>query len=92
MVDKKAFPANPKHQYHVSQYGVHDCVPLTKIMEIITSIKFDLFDGQTLIIRNMVKRKAFLTIQSTNIMYPNEGNMIIEPITKRMEIILRIQV
>ena len=25
MVERKAFPANPKHQYHVSQIGEHDC-------------------------------------------------------------------
>ena len=25
MVERKAFPANPKHQYHVSQWGEHDC-------------------------------------------------------------------
>ena len=25
MVEGKAFAANPKHQYHVSQWGEHDC-------------------------------------------------------------------
>ena len=25
MVERKAFLANPKHQYRVSQYGEHDC-------------------------------------------------------------------
>ena len=25
MVERKAFPANPKHQYHVSQCGEEDC-------------------------------------------------------------------
>ena len=25
MVEKSAFLANPKDQYHVSQYGEHDC-------------------------------------------------------------------
>ena len=25
MVERKAFLANPKHQYHVSQYGEHYC-------------------------------------------------------------------
>ena len=24
-MEKKAFLANPKHQYRVSQYGEHDC-------------------------------------------------------------------
>ena len=25
MVERKGFPANPKDQYHVSQWGKHDC-------------------------------------------------------------------
>ena len=25
MVESKAFPVNPNHQYHVSQWGEHDC-------------------------------------------------------------------
>ena len=25
MVQRKAFLANPRHRYHVSQYGEHDC-------------------------------------------------------------------
>ena len=25
MVERKTFPANPKHQYSVSQRGEHDC-------------------------------------------------------------------
>ena len=40
----------------------------------------------------MGKRKLFLQIQSINIMYPNWENMIVMPITKRMEIVMRIQV
>ena len=34
----------------------------------------------------------FLQIQSINIMYPNVKNTIVVPTTKRMEIIIRIQV
>ena len=40
----------------------------------------------------MVERKLFLQIQSINIMYPNKENMIVVPITKRMEIVMSIQV
>ena len=40
----------------------------------------------------MAERKLFLQIQSFNIMYPNAKNMIVMPITKRMEIIMHIQV
>ena len=40
----------------------------------------------------MVETRAFLQIQTINIMYPNEENMIVVPITKIMEIIMSIQV
>ena len=36
--------------------------------------------------------KLFLQIESINTMYPNEENMIIVPITRRMEIVMSIQV
>ena len=35
---KNAFLANPKQQYHVSQYGEHVVMPITKRMEIVMSI------------------------------------------------------
>ena len=37
-------------------------------------------------------KKSFLQIQSINIVYPNNENMIVVPITKGMEIIMTIQV
>ena len=40
----------------------------------------------------MVERKVFLQIQCFNIMYPNEENMIVMPITRRLEIVRSIQV
>ena len=40
----------------------------------------------------MVERKLFLQIKSINIVYPNRENMIVVPITKRMETITSIQV
>ena len=40
----------------------------------------------------MVEKKLFLHIQSINILHPNVENMIVMPITKRMEIISSIQV
>ena len=39
-----------------------------------------------------MERKALFTIQSINIMYLNEENVIIVPITNGMEVIIRIQV
>ena len=40
----------------------------------------------------MVERKLLLQIQSINIIYPNKENMIVMPITKRMDIVVGIQV
>ena len=40
----------------------------------------------------MAERKLFLQIQIINIMYPNLENKIVMPRTKRMEIIISIQV
>ena len=40
----------------------------------------------------MEERKLFLQIKGINIMYPNVEYMIVVPITKRMEVIMGIQV
>ena len=40
----------------------------------------------------MVERKLFLQIQSINFMYPKVENIIVMPITTRMEIVKSIQV
>ena len=40
----------------------------------------------------MVERKLLLQIQRINIMYPSEENIIVQPITKRMKIVMSIQV
>ena len=40
----------------------------------------------------MVQRKLFLQIQSINIMYRNKEGMVVVPITKRMKIVMCIQV
>ena len=60
-------------------------VPTTKGMEFITGIQVCLiwqmnFDYK----KNYGKKSFFLKIQSINIMYPNEEDMIVMPITKRM--------
>ena len=36
--------------------------------------------------------KLFLQIESINILYPNQENMIVTPITKKMKIVMSIQV
>ena len=57
-------------------------------IEIIKVSKLASFHRGTLITRKMVGKKFFLQIQSINIMCPNKENMIVMPITKRMEIIM----
>ena len=39
MVGRKVSLANPKHQYHVSQLGEHDCGAIMSRKEIIISIE-----------------------------------------------------
>ena len=54
MEERKAFFANPKCQYHVSQWREHDYSAHKKSMEIITSIQVFLITSK------MVERKTFL--------------------------------
>ena len=39
----------------------------------------------------MVGKKLFLQIQSINVVYPNEENVIVVPKTKRMKIVMSIE-
>ena len=39
MAKRKAFLANPKHQYRISQWGEHDCSAIRSRMEIIINIQ-----------------------------------------------------
>ena len=56
---EKAFLAKPKHQYHVSQWGEHDCsVESQKEWRLIWKSRFLSFDRWTLILWKMVERKA----------------------------------
>ena len=61
MVEGKAFLANPKHQYHVSQFGEHDCSAHNKKQLGLSQVsKFVSFHGWTLIIGKIMERKASL--------------------------------
>ena len=63
-------------------------VQITKRMENIMSIHVCLISQITLIIRKWWKEKLFsLQIQSINIMYPNEENMIVRPIEKEWRLL-----
>ena len=60
MVGGKAFLAKPKYQSYVSQCGRHDSSAQThKEWGLLWESKFNSFDGETLIIRKIVGRKAF---------------------------------
>ena len=64
MVEWKAFLANPKHKYHVSEYVEHDFSDQSyKESRLLQESKFDSFDGQSLIIRKIMEGKAFLANQ-----------------------------
>ena len=60
MVEKKAFLPNPKHVYHVSQRGEHDCSANNKKWRLLRVFMFVSIHRCTVIIRKMVERKAFL--------------------------------
>ena len=93
MVERKAFLANPKKQCLVSNEENMIVVPITKRTEIVTSIQVCIISWMNFDYKeNGGKKKLFLQIQSINIIHPKRENMILVPITKRMEIITSIQV
>ena len=60
MIERKAFLANPKHQYHVSQWEDHDCSANNKKNDDYYGYPSFSFREWTLIISKMIERKAFL--------------------------------
>ena len=93
MVGRKAFPANPNHQYHVSQNGEQDCSANNKRNgDYYEFPSLSLFMKELWLKGKWWKEMLFLQIKSINIVHPNEVNMIVVPITRRMEIITSIQV
>ena len=64
MVERKAFLANSKHQYRVSQCGEHDCSARNKKNgDFYEYPSLSHFMDETLILRKMVERKVFLANQ-----------------------------
>ena len=57
-MERKAFHANRKHQYHVPWWEEQDYGARNKRIEIIMGIQFFTFHEWTLIIRKMIERKA----------------------------------
>ena len=61
MVERKAFFAKLKHQYHVSQWGEHDgSAQSQKEWRLFLELSFISIDGQTLILSKVVERIVFL--------------------------------
>ena len=93
MVEKKTFLTNPKHQYCVSQYGEHDySANNNENRDYYEYPSFSKFTDEFWIQGKWWKEKLFFQIQGINIVYPNEENKILVPITKKMEIITSIQI
>ena len=93
MVRRNAFLANSKCQYHVSQRGEHDYSANNKKSgEYYEYPCLFHFTDELWTWGKWWKEKLFLQIQSINIMYPNENNIIVVPIIKKIEIITGIQV
>ena len=83
MVERKAFIANPKHQYHASQYGEHDCSTHNKKnKDCYEYPSLTYFMDEHQFYAKWSKEKLFLQIQSINSMYPNVESMSTVPIKK----------
>ena len=67
-------------------------VPITERMKIVMSIQVCLISWMNIDYGKWLKETDFLQIQSINIMYRNEENVIVVPIRKRIEIITSIYV
>ena len=59
MVGRKAFLANPKHQYRVYQWGEPDCSAITNRIEIIMSIQVCAISPVNINYRENVGLKSF---------------------------------
>ena len=88
MVERKAFHANPKHQYRVSQCAKHDCSAHNDKNEDYYEYPSltHLTDEQELQ-GECWKEKLFLQIRSINIVYPNVEKMIAVPIIKEWRLL-----
>ena len=67
-------------------------MPITKRMEIIISFQVCFNSRMNFDYKRNGGKKLFLQIKSINIMHPNMENMIVLPMTKRMEIMMSIKV
>ena len=87
----KAFHTNPSINIMKRNMENMIVMPITKLMEIITSIQACLLSRMNFDNMKNGGNKAFLANPIINIMYRNMENMIVMPITKLMETITSIQ-
>ena len=92
MVKKKPFLINPKHQYHAFRWEecVYD-VQLFREWKLLQEYMLIIFGKQTMILRKMVEKKAFLK-QNINIVHLLRRMCLWCPIMKGIEIVKSIQV
>ena len=92
MVERKAFLAKSKPQYHVSQQDERDWGANNKRNG--DYLEYPSFSHFTMNVNYMESggQKSFSCETKASILYPNERNLIGVPITKRMEVIKSIQV
>ena len=67
MAEIKVFPANPKHQYHASQWGEHDWSAHNKKMKIIMSIRVCLSSWINFDYKKNYGKKSFSCISKASI-------------------------
>ena len=60
-MEKKAFLANPRHQYRASQWEEHDCSAIMNRMEVIMSIQVCLISWMNFNHKQNSGKKAFPT-------------------------------
>ena len=89
---KKAFLANPKQQYRVSNVENIIVMPITKRMKIVMRTQVYLISKMNFDYEKNGGKKAFLANPKHQIKYPNGENMFVMLITKRTEIVMSIQV
>ena len=86
--EKKAFLTNPKPEYRVSYWGGHDCSGHNKTNgDFYEYPSLSHFTDKLWLQGKWSKENYFLQILCINIVHPNEENMIVVRITKRIEII-----
>ena len=90
---KKSFSSKPKHQYHVSQQGEHDCSAHNKQNgDDYKYPSLTYFTNEYLFQGKWWKEKLVLQIQSINVMYHIVENVIVVSITNSVKIIISIQI